>query len=293
MSQSQGGDRSGKAAQNSRRRRNGPRVVSNTPVRNVVTFYAPKMGISLRRAPETGFVVVTKATPALRNGHVAPGDRVTEAIGVDLSHPITAKEFRSLDARLRNPASRPWPTKLTVEREPEPHTRKPPNDGPIGNDVGEARTVGKTGRIIITATEAASPIEEAYLTRVEELKRASGADRQGTWTVRRPDDNKNWTAKATTEISAQCNVDYALRVSGPGGVEPQDWLLDTASTIMLTRRRNGLKFIHRAKRGIRIASAGGVTTATERGYHEGWDKWFWIHPDEDGLPVNILAFGML
>ena len=244
-------------------------MVSNIPVRNVVTFYAPKMGISLRRAPETGFVVVTKATPALRNGHVAPGDRVTEAIGVDLCNPITDKEFRRLDARLRDPASRPWPAKLTVERELEPRTRKPPNR-PIGDDVGEARIIDETGRVFITAEKSASPIEGTYLTLVEELKRASGADRQGTWTVRRPGDNKNWTAKATTEISAQCNVDYALRVSGSTtGVKPQDWLLDTASTIMLTRRNNGLKFIHRAERRIRIASAGGVTTATERGYHEG------------------------
>ena len=154
-------------------------MVSNIPVRNVVTFYAPKMGISLRRAPETGFVMVTKATSAIRNGHIAPGDRVTEAIGIDLSNPITVEEFRSLDARLQNPASRPWPAKLTVEREPEPHTRRPPNC-PIGDDVGEARIIDETGRVFITAEKSASPIEGTYLTLVEELKCASGADQQGT-----------------------------------------------------------------------------------------------------------------
>ena len=73
-----------------------------------------------------------------------------------------------------------------------------------------------------------------------------------------------------------------------------DWLLDTASTIMLTCKRAGLKFIHTvSQEGYLITLIGGTTIATEYGCKAKWDKLFWIYLILDGSPLNILSFGIL
>ena len=143
-------------------------------------------------------------------------------------------------------------------------------------------------------------IDPTYLSLVNKLKSAASksgltaqecAPTERKRTERRA--GRNRFADATAMISEQCNVEYVFRAGSEEMVKLQDWMLDTASTIHITRNSAGLKFIHTVSRGIRITSAGGTTIATQRGYDPYWDEWFWIHPVADGPPLNILSFGLL
>lgn len=151
------------------------------------------------------------------------------------------------------------------------------------------------------AAEAIHPIEPNYLALVNKIK--SKAFESGlTAQECAPTEGertgccagRNRLANTTAKISKQRNVEYVLRKSSEKMVKLQDWLLDTASTINITRNSVGMKFIHTVSLGgIRITSARRTTIATERGYNTDWDKWFWIHPVADGPPLNILLFGIL
>ena len=117
------------------------------------------------------------------------------------------------------------------------------------------------------AAEDIHPIEPTYLALVNKLK--SEASKSGLTAHEcaaqecSPKHTKrcagrNCFADATARISEQCNVEYVLRAGSKEMVKLQDWLLDTASTIHITRNSAILKYINTVSRGgIQITSAGG------------------------------------